>query len=148
MKLLFSLLVIATLGVTISLARSNDVCYNYIVCPSHCPGFGELPMVAIMIPLFTFEDFRSNMDSAITYINQYPGVITDDKFLLLHTSLNCKYSYRKLHFFLIFDAFSNLYGTHPKIAFVILRLSSTNALTYNLLINLTLIFRLLLHERI
>ncbi len=91
MKLLISIFLIASLGVTTSWAKSNDICNNYVVCPSHCPPFGQLPMVAIMIPLLTFDDFRANMDSAIEYINQYPGVIMDDKLLLLHTSLNCKY---------------------------------------------------------
>ncbi len=91
MKLLLTFLLITALAVVSSRAQSNGTCYNYIVCPSHCPHFGQLPMVAIMIPLFTFDDFRSNMDSAISYVQQYPGVIMDDKLLLLHTSLNCKY---------------------------------------------------------
>jgi hypothetical protein len=91
MKLILSVLILVALGVSTSWARSNDVCYNYVVCPNHCPDFGQLPMVAIIIPLFTFGDFRGNMDSAIDYIEQYDGVITTDKGLLLHTSLNCKY---------------------------------------------------------
>jgi hypothetical protein len=91
MKLILSVLILVALGVSTSWARSNDVCYNYVVCPNHCPDFGQLPMVAIIIPLFTFGDFRGNMDSAIDYIEQYNGVITTDKGLLLHTSLNCKY---------------------------------------------------------
>lgn len=96
MKLILSVLILAVLGVTTVWAES-DICSNYIVCPKKCPHFGQLPMTAIMVPLFTFPDFRANMNSAIDYITQQDGVIKTDKDLLLHTSLNCKSNFRSKH---------------------------------------------------
>jgi hypothetical protein len=74
----------------VSLAQSNDVCHNYVVCPISCPEHGQSALQAIIMPMFTFQDFRTNMDNAIEYIKKFPGVIKTDGGVKLHTSLNCK----------------------------------------------------------
>jgi len=85
------LLILAVLAV-VSHCSSNDVCFNYQVCPTKCPSFGQFPLIAIIIPMQPFKDFRTNMESAVGYINKFPGVIKSDSGLMLHTSLNCTYT--------------------------------------------------------
>jgi hypothetical protein len=65
-----------------------ETCHRWINCPANCSSPNQHLGVTLAW-LYSFEEFRDNMDKAITIMNQFWGVYDTDYGPLLHISFNC-----------------------------------------------------------
>jgi hypothetical protein len=74
-----------------------DTCHRWINCPSNCSSPDQHLSVTLAW-LYSFEEFRNNMDKAMDIMNQFWGVYYTDYGPLLHMSLNyfCCYTDEEL----------------------------------------------------